>query len=198
MLLTPGNTTPIAIKNPDITRNKNEKLLILLDKCSLSSKNTKKHPNINDITVNRTYLNLKVCSEFTFLTNRGILPNISPIKQKLVWAGKVEKSVFNILPNKNTPIIPPKPIGSKYKKFFLKFLNKLNIASISLSYIPKITQITPLLTPGNIAPAPSNIPIKKSNILLKTIHSLVNLDRPQLFILLSLNYYSRKGKNSTA
>lgn len=175
MLLTPGNTTPIAIKNPDITRNKNEKLLILLDKCSLSSKNTKKHPNINDITVNRTYLNLKVCSEFTFLTNRGILPNISPIKQKLVWAGKVEKSVFNMLPNKNTPIIPPKPIGSKYKKFFLKFLNKLNIESMSLSYIPKITQITPLLTPGSIAPAPSSNPIKKSNILFKIIHSLKNL-----------------------
>ena len=198
MLLTPGNTTPIAIKNPDKTRNKNEKLLTLLDKFSLPSKNTKKHPNINDITVNTIYLNLNVCSEFTFLTNRGILPSISPIKQKLVWVGKVEKSVFNILPNKNTPIIPPKPIGSKYKKFFLKFLNKLNIASISLSYMPKITQITPLLTPGNIAPAPSSIPIKKSNILLKTIHSLVNLDKPQLFILLLLNYYSGGEKNSTA
>ena len=84
MLLTPGNTTPIAIKNPDKTRNKNEKLLTLLDKFSLPSKNTKKHPNINHITVNTIYLNLNVCSEFTFLTNRGILPSISPIKQKLV------------------------------------------------------------------------------------------------------------------
>ena len=167
VLLTPGNTTPIAIKNPDKRRNKNEKLPTLLDKFSLLSNNTKKHPNIKDITVNRTYLNLKVCSEFTFLTNKGILPKISPIKQKLVWVGKVEKSAFKILPNKNTPIMPPKPIGSKYKKFFLKFLNRLNIESINLSYIPKITQITPLLTPGSIAPAPSSIPIKKSNILFK-------------------------------
>lgn len=38
VLLTPGNTTPIAIKNPDKTRNKNEKLSILLDKFSLLSK----------------------------------------------------------------------------------------------------------------------------------------------------------------
>ena len=113
VLLTPGNTTPIAIKNPDKTRNKNEKLLVLLDKFNLLSKNTKKHPSIKDIIVNGMYLNLNICSEFTFLTNKGILPKISPIKQKLVWVGNVLKSIFSILPNKNTPITPPKPIGSK-------------------------------------------------------------------------------------
>ena len=103
----------MAIKNPEIRRNKNEKLLTLSDKFSLPSRNTKKLPSIKDIIVNRMYLNLNVCSEFTFLTNKGMLPKISPIKQKLVWVGNVQKSIFNIFPNKNTPIMPPKPIGSK-------------------------------------------------------------------------------------
>ena len=167
MLLTPGNTTPIDIKKPDIKRNKKEKSLTLPDKFNLLSRITKKHPSIKDAIVNKKYLNLKVWSEFIFLINIGMLPKIRPINPKLVCVGKVLKSDFNILPNKNTPTTPPKPIGNKYKKFCLKFLNKLNTELISLSYIPKITQITPLLIPGSIAPAPSNKPTKKSNILFK-------------------------------
>lgn len=133
------------------------------------SKNTKEIPNINVIIVNRRYFNLKVCSEFTFFINAGMLPSIRPIKQKLVGAGKVLNKVFKIFPNRNTPIIPPSPIGKRNRKFFLKSLNKFKIESINLSYIPIMTQITPLLMPGSIAPAPSIIPIKKLKILATNI-----------------------------
>ena len=74
-----------------------------------------------------------------------------------------------MFPNKKTPIIPPRASGHKNEKFFLKSLNKLKIESTSLSYIPIITQITPLLIPGRIAPEPSSIPIKKFWSLFKKI-----------------------------
>jgi hypothetical protein len=169
VLLTPGNTTPMDIKNPDSMRNVYEKLATVVLVPNLFSKSTNEIPNINVIIVNRRYLGLNVCSEFTFFTSTGILPRIRPIKQKLVGAGKVLNKVFKIFPNKNTPIIPPSPIGKRYRKFFLKSLNKFEIESISLSYIPIITQITPLLIPGSIAPAPSRIPIKKLKILATNI-----------------------------
>ena len=94
---------------------------------------------------------------------------MSPIKQKLVCVGKCSKSAFNIFPNKNTPRIPPRKIGNKNEKFFLKFLNNPKRELINLSYNPNITQITPLLTPGRIAPAPNNIPIRKFWIFFKRI-----------------------------
>ena len=107
-----------------------------------------------------------------FFTRSGMLPRIKPIKQKLVWTGNILNKVFSIFPNKNTPTKPPTASGNKKVKFFLKSLNKLKIEAISLSYIPVITQITPLLTPGSIAPAPINIPIKKSLILCKRITNI--------------------------
>lgn len=105
---------PIDIKKPDNIRNKTEKLTVsALEMFSLFSKNTKAIPRINEINVYNRYLNLKVFSELIFLINIGMLPNINPIKQKLVGIGNILKRVFNIFPNKNTPKIPPSPIGNK-------------------------------------------------------------------------------------
>lgn len=169
VLLTPGKTTPIDIRKPDKTKKAREKLPSICERFSLSSKNTKKQPIIKATSANNKYLNLKVYSELTFLMRIGILPKIKPIKQKLVWVGKRSNNAFNIFPNKSTPITPPIKIGNKNEKFFLKFLNNPKIEFINLSYIPNITQRTPLLTPGRIAPAPSNMPIKKFWIFFKRI-----------------------------
>ena len=79
---------------------------------------------------------------------------------------------FNILPSKRTPMAPPIAIGSKKDKLFLKFFNNPKQASINLSYIPVITQMTPLLTPGSMAPAPINIPTKKILIFFKVTTSI--------------------------
>ncbi len=98
-----------------------------------------------------------------------MLPKIKPIKQKLVCVGNLLNKYSKIFPNKNTPTTPPRKMGKRNKKFFLKFLNKPITEFINLSYIPNITQSTPLLTPGRIAPAPSNMPIKKSLSFFKII-----------------------------
>ena len=66
-----------------------------------------------------------------------------------------------MLLNKNIESSEPKTIGHKNKKFFLISLKKCKTQSTNFSYKPKITQNTPLLTPGKIAPAPINIPIIK-------------------------------------
>ena len=157
------------IRNPDNTKNGMEKLASLLERFNAFSINTKKHPIANATKANNKYLNLNSFSEFIFLIRIGMLPKISPIKQKLVGVGKRSNKDFNIFPNKNTPTSPPRVMGNKYRKFFLKPLNKPNKESMSLSYIPNITQRTPLLIPGRIAPAPSNMPIKKFWIFFKRI-----------------------------
>lgn len=110
------------------------------------------------------YLILNVRSVFIFFIKIGILPKIKPIKQNLVCAWKLLKKNFNTLLTAKTPKNPPTAIGNKYIKFFLKFLNNPNIESTNLSYIPNITQSTPLLIPGSIAPLPNNIPTK--NLLI--------------------------------
>ena len=51
--------------------------------------------------------------------------------------------------------------GRRYKKFFLKSLKIEEQDSNNLSYIPKITQNTPELTPGKIAPKPISSPMNK-------------------------------------
>lgn len=45
--------------------------------------------------------------------------------------------------------------------FFFTSLKKCKTDSSNFSYKPKITQKTPLLTPGRIAPIPIKIPTKK-------------------------------------
>ena len=170
VLLTPGKTTPIDIKKPDNIKKAIEKLSTVSEKFNLFSKYTKNIPIANVNKANNKYLNLKGYSELTFFTSIGMLPKISPIKQKLVCVGKLSNKTCKIFPKRSTPIIPPKAIGNKNKKFFLKFLNKPNIEFISLSYIPNITQSTPLLIPGRIAPTPSNMPIKKFLIFMTEHH----------------------------
>ena len=44
VLLTPGNTTPIAIRNPERSRKPKEKVCILEDNAKEFSKYTKKQP----------------------------------------------------------------------------------------------------------------------------------------------------------
>lgn len=169
VLLTPGKTTPIDIRKPDNIKKAIEKLSTVPEKFNLFSKYTKNTPIENENKANNKYLNLKGYSELTFFTSIGMLPKISPIKQKLVCVGKLSNKACRMFPKRSTPIIPPKTIGNKNKKFFLKFLNRPNIEFISLSYMPNITQSTPLLIPGRIAPAPSNMPIKKFWIFFKRI-----------------------------
>lgn len=86
VLLIPGTTIPIDIKNPANIKNskENSSETILYGTLILFSKITKIYPIINAITVKNIYRNLKVCSELTFFTSIGILPKTSPIKQKLV------------------------------------------------------------------------------------------------------------------
>jgi len=71
------------------------------------------------------------------------------------------KASFKILLNKRTPIRVPRMIGSKNLVFFLISLKKNNTEFIIFSYIPKITQKTPLLIPGKMAPHPIKIPVNK-------------------------------------
>lgn len=169
VLLTPGTTIPIDIKKPDKTKNPLENSFNPFAKTKFFSKTTKIYPKINVAKLNSKYLTLNLFSEFTFFISIGMLPKINPIKQKLVWIGNVLNNPFKILPTQKTPMIPPRAIGKMYKKFFLKFLNNPKSELINLSYIPSITQITPLLIPGSMAPAPNNIPIKKSWIFFKRI-----------------------------
>ena len=98
--------------------------------------------------------------ELAFLNNMGIHPIINPINANLVCIGKLLKRYFRILPNNNIPVTPPRPIGSKNLKFVLKSLKIFKTLFINFSYKPKITQRTPLLIPGSIAPAPIAIPFK--------------------------------------
>lgn len=102
-------------------------------KFNLFSKITKIYPIINEITVKMIYCNLKVCSELIFFTSIGILPNMRPMKQKLVWVGKEENRYFKIFPTERKPINAPNAIGKINKKFFLKSLNNPNNEFINLS-----------------------------------------------------------------
>ena len=78
-------------------------------------------------------------------------------------------------------------------KLFLKSLNNPIIESINLSYIPKITHITPLLTPGSMAPAPNNIPIK--NLVINNNHSNLFYNRyDRFYFLLQESYYKKEVK----
>lgn len=90
VLLIPGTTIPIDIKKPDKIKNakENSSEFTLFVRLNLLSRTTNKYPRINEITVKNKYRNLKVYSELTFFTSIGILPKISPIKQKLIWIGK--------------------------------------------------------------------------------------------------------------
>ena len=58
VLLTPGTTTPIDIKNPDKIRNPLVKSFTLLEKSNLFSIITNKQPKIKAITVKNKYRNL--------------------------------------------------------------------------------------------------------------------------------------------
>ena len=187
VLLTPGNTTPIDIRKPDIIKNRKEKLVSTRERFSLSSKNTKIQPTINEVSANNRYLNLKVYLEFIFFNRIGMLPKIKPIKQKLVCVGKRLNKDSKIFPSKNTPTSPPRKIGNKYEKFFLKFLNNPKTELINLSYIPNMTHRTPLLTPGRIAPAPSNMPIKKFQIFFKSITNKLLCNKNGIMIEIKAN-----------
>ena len=112
VLLIPGITTPIDIKNPDNIRYGIEIVLLKLI-FSLFSITTKTQPIINEVKAKNKYLALKKCSEFTFFIKTGIEPKIKPIKAKLVCVGKVLKSNFRMFPTKKTPIMPPSIKGSK-------------------------------------------------------------------------------------
>ena len=90
----------------------------------------------------------------------GSEPKINPINKNLQIFSYLKNAIFIKFPNRKIPINPPIANGSKYKKFFLKFLKIDEQAFKSLSYIPKITQNTPELTPGKIAPKPINKPTK--------------------------------------
>ena len=61
---------------------------------------------------------------------------------------------MRILLNSKIPIPAPIINGVRNFELFLRSLKKFKILSKSFSYIPKITQSTPLLIPGRIAPAP--------------------------------------------
>ena len=65
---------------------------------------------------------------------------------------------MRILLNSKIPIPAPIINGVRNFELFLRSLKKFKILSKSFSYIPKITQSTPLLIPGRIAPAPIAIP----------------------------------------
>ena len=61
-------------------------------------------------------------------------------------------------------------IEKKKEEEYKKIINVIeNAAKTYYSYNPNITQRTPLLTPGRIAPAPNNIPIRKFWIFFKRI-----------------------------
>lgn len=64
------------------------------------------------------------------------------------------------------PTKAPKHIGNKNLKLFFISLKNDNILSSSFSYSPVTIQITPLLMPGSIAPAPINIPLIKLTKLI--------------------------------
>lgn len=68
-----------------------------------------------------------------------------------------------------TPIKTPTTIGSKNLKLFFMSLKKYKMLFNNFSYIPKITQKTPLLIPGKIAPAPIAIPLKHE--IMKCIYN---------------------------
>ena len=57
------------------------------------------------------------------------------------------------------PINKPIIIGKRNFKLFLTLVKKPKTLSTIFSYKPKITQITPLLIPGKIAPAPIKNPL---------------------------------------
>ena len=78
-------------------------------------------------------------------------------------------------------MVPPIAIGSKKDKLFLKFFNNPKQASINLSYIPVITQMTPLLTPGSMAPAPINIPIKKIFEFFQSNHQYMIMFKNKIY-----------------
>ena len=113
------------------------------------------------------YFFLKARLLCTSLIISGILPKIKPINEYFVCIGYDVYKNFKRLPKRTIPINAPIPKGRRYKKFFLKSLKRFRTLLTSLSYIPKITQKTPLLIPGSIAPAPIHIPLKISLIKLK-------------------------------
>lgn len=111
VLLTPGTTIPIDIKNPDNSKNSLENSLKLFVRTNFFSKITKTYPKVKVTKLNNKYLNLNLFSEFTFFISIGMLPKINPIKQKLVWIGKALNNPFKMLPTQKMPTIPPKAIG---------------------------------------------------------------------------------------
>lgn len=63
--------------------------------------------------------------------------------------------------SKKIPTKAPETIGNRKSVFFFISLKKCKTALSNFSYKPKITQKTPLLIPGRIAPAPTKMPTKK-------------------------------------
>ena len=59
------------------------------------------------------------------------------------------------------PTIAPKTIGRRNLKCFFTLLKNPKILSNNFSYKPTTIQITPLLIPGRIAPAPIKMPFIK-------------------------------------
>lgn len=162
VLLIPGTIIPIDIIKPANTRYKVEKVkLEVLFILYLFSKIVKSNPMVNVTTIGIIFFIQIILLLEAFFRSAGNVPKIKPINAKHDCILKVKKKYFKIFPNNIIPITAPKKIGTRNRRLFFKSLKRLVMLFTSFSYIPKITQKTPLLIPGIIAPAPIKIPIKK-------------------------------------
>ena len=82
-----------------------------------------------------------------FFKSAGTPPSINPIIQKQVCMLKDVNRNFSMFPNKIMPIKTPNIIGKRNFRFFFQSLKKFKIEFTNVSYIPNITQNTPLLIP---------------------------------------------------
>lgn len=167
-------TTPMDIKKPDKSKYKKlnwlvgKKLLVIFFSSNNKIIETEKLIKLNIIFLNSKNL-LFLLADFI---TPGIVPNINPIKQYLEIFGYELYNVFNMFPNRTTPIKVPRTIGKRIFEFVFISEKKLNIEFINFSYRPSETKITPLLIPGKIEPRPIKNPI---NIFLKKVINLILL-----------------------
>lgn len=95
----------------------------------------------------------------------GMVPRRKPVKIIYVSDGQLFKHIKIILLKRQVPMIIPRAIGNKNKKFSFGFLNKVLILFKHFSYNPKMIKRALPLNPGTILKIPTNIPFIKFIIL---------------------------------